>query len=128
MSALRGLVDCAIERINARGQHGKLKKPDKAVVHDFQDQLSTILLAIVNSSIVGDRVDSIAFEERNGEQWLVIASSWWARGSMRSTSYYVPAHIIDSADPIDAARSWRREEQIRSAQHRATKATGTAAS
>lgn len=109
MTTLRDLIDEAAWAIS------RYKSPD---VRECKERLSEVLEAAGLGSISHDCLESI--DECDGH--ICIETSWTARGCSNTSSFRIPASIVDADDPVRAATEWGLRKKIATAQGQAARA------
>jgi hypothetical protein len=108
MSTLRKQVEEAIEQIET------YKNPD---ISEVRQRLDAIFEAAGKAGVGQyDDIESLCFVRIQGIEHLQISLTWMSRQCQQGATRSVPAHIIDSDDPIAAAKTWYLDCQITKAQ------------
>lgn len=93
------------------------RSPD---LDEVRQRLNEVLEAAGLGTTSNDRIESIA--EFREDDSFVIHTAWTARGCSQTSEYRLPASIVDAADPLEAAKSWKHDKEVAEARAALAKA------
>lgn len=99
VSTLKELLEDAMSKIET------YKHPD---ISEFTERMDTILAAAGLGTISNDTVTDIGVYGGN----LCISTAWSARGCEQTSELRLPMSIVESEDPVHAAKVWSLNQRI----------------